>query len=123
MRSQYTKTNYDFNPLELMMFERKYNPLEFVGKKGIYFLINEKEIVYVGQSTNIGNRIFSHKNGKKSKKQPCKKFTHYTFLELDSDYDEFCRVEGHYIIKYRPKYNITIPKNTITKTTFVKDLL
>lgn len=69
---------------------------------GVYFLMHEKEIVYVGQSVNCTLRIGNHLNdGQKA-------FDSYFFVECpESRLDE---MEAKYIVKFRPKYNITIPK-------------
>ena len=56
---------------------------------GIYFLIFEKKIVYVGQSTNVFSRIFSHVQLKKFDSyvyMPCEK---YMLNKLESLYIHF----------------------------------
>lgn len=63
-------------------------------KIGIYFLINDDKIVYVGQTKNGLRRIMQHYD---------KTFNKYSFVETtleDLDY-----YEDLYIMKYQPKYN------------------
>ena len=67
----------------------------------VYFLIGEKgEVVYVGQSrVSWMNRIEFHKEDKD--------FSSVRILEApENKLDE---VESKYILKYRPKYNYTMP--------------
>lgn len=78
---------------------------------GIYFLMEDSEIVYVGQSTDVARRIIEHvKMGKLFNK----------FYALDcSEYhpdgghinwlNEF---EASYIAKFKPKLNKAFPPNT-----------
>ena len=63
----------------------------------VYFLLKNKEVVYVGQTINGLNRIKQH------------------FIENKKDFDDYKTVsciraklnelENYYIIKYQPKYN------------------
>lgn len=65
----------------------------------IYFLIKQKEIVYVGQTINLLNRIKSHKKEKD--------FDSYAFVEVDEyDLDE---MELAYIIEFKPELNKNLP--------------
>jgi hypothetical protein len=63
---------------------------------GIYFLINNNEIVYVGQSINIHQRLQKHLYEKQFDKIniiPCERF-------------ELNRMESLYINKFKPKLNV-----------------
>ena len=73
---------------------------------GIYFLIDESdEIVYVGQSEDIGKRVAAHAN------KGMKLWTHSFFLPCKaSQIDE---VEAYYVLRLKPKYNKRVPKNRI----------
>lgn len=63
----------------------------------IYFLLKNKKIVYVGQTTNGIERINQHLLDYK------KDFDDYKILKCEeSELDE---LENKYIIKYNPKYN------------------
>jgi hypothetical protein len=62
---------------------------------GIYFLIKNDEIVYVGQSVNIHNRIATHEN--------VKDFDRFTYVECEQR--DLSRIEAMYIDMYKPKYN------------------
>lgn len=68
--------------------------------KGIYFLLDNNEIVYVGQSVNVYQRIHQHRD---------KKFNRIFVLKTDN-----LDLESYYINKLKPKYNsIILP---VTKT-------
>jgi len=64
--------------------------------RGIYFLILNKTVVYVGQSNNIAVRSHTHKD---------KKFNHILYIE--SDKNSLNNLEAHYIIAFHPEYNKT----------------
>ena len=69
------------------------------GHSGIYFLISQKEIVYVGQSVNIHKRVSDHFSG-------CKiEFDSYSFIFVPVA--ELNRVEKFYIQKFMPAYNVS----------------
>ena len=72
--------------------------------KGIYFLFDKDEIVYIGQSNFIEKRIFEHTNDKS--------FTSWNFIEFNSN-EDLNDLEADYILKHKPKYNKTIPPNNI----------
>lgn len=61
---------------------------------GVYFLIQNEDIVYIGQSTNIFGRLASHSD---------KQFTHVTALLVPREHLNF--VESVYILAMRPKLN------------------
>ena len=64
---------------------------------GIYFLMNDNEVVYVGQSIDIHRRINKHKESKT--------FDKIYYLEVDKqNLDE---IEKKYILEYQPIYNKT----------------
>lgn len=106
----------------MKLYIKRYNSFEFLNKKGIYFLFRNNIVVYIGQSINIGNRIFAHKRGKKSKLQPRKQFTHYGFMEYDLNHKDMCELEAKFIISHKPEYNIMIPKNSFVSFPYLKDL-
>jgi hypothetical protein len=64
---------------------------------GVYFLILDSKVVYVGQSVNIPSRISQHRQDKG------KEFDKYHYIECDErDLDE---VEQFYIRKFKPSQN------------------
>lgn len=63
---------------------------------GIYFLINQNDVVYIGQSVNIHSRIAQHKNNKK--------FDKFSYIECGKP--ELSHLEVKYIKKFKPKYNL-----------------
>lgn len=67
----------------------------------IYFLVREKKVVYVGQTTNLLYRIGSHVRGPKE-------FDSYYFVPL-SDGDDIDEVEADFIAKFEPEYNGQMP--------------
>tara|TARA_R100000231_G_scaffold139613_1_gene121630 strand:- start:239 stop:640 length:402 start_codon:yes stop_codon:yes gene_type:complete len=67
----------------------------------IYALISNNEIVYIGQSTNILNRLSTHLSS-------FKEFDSWTIIENLGDFTtskEVNRLEEKYIRKFLPKYN------------------
>lgn len=80
----------------------------FMPKCGIYFLLEDSQIVYVGQSVNIYARIANHAN------ENLKKFTHYSFIECDRK--DLSELEALYIGYLAPKLNTVMP---ITKQQFI----
>jgi len=62
--------------------------------QGIYFLVNDDEIVYVGQSSRISRRIPEHLVDKK--------FNRIFLLVVLDNID---KLEMDYINKFKPKYN------------------
>ena len=74
-------------------------------KIGIYFLYKGNEVVYVGQSVNIENRIQEHRGSKD--------FDSYNYVLCDRG--ELNEKEAYYILKHRPSYNVNLPHNKIYK--------
>jgi hypothetical protein len=67
-------------------------------KPSIYFLLNKGEVVYVGKTINVGNRIASHLS------EGSKLFEDIYFIDvLEKQLDE---LEQQFIGFYKPKYNI-----------------
>ena len=63
-------------------------------KTGIYLLLNNDEVVYVGQTQNGLRRIMQHYD---------KIFNKYAFIETAKDDLDY--YEDLYIMQYQPKYN------------------
>lgn len=80
-----------------MKFEEKeYINLTHVPTMFVYFLLNNKEVVYVGQTKTGLARVYNHTKSKK--------FDEIYVIVCD-DIDELNYLEGYYIVKYTPKYN------------------
>ena len=71
------------------------------GMIGIYFLIKNNVIIYIGKSTNVMNRISQHKYEKD--------FSSYAIIECDEN--EMSYLEADMIAKYQPEYNKSFPTN------------
>lgn len=69
----------------------------FVEVVGVYFLIKDGKIVYIGQSTNIFKRLYEHK------KDMQKQWDSYAYIECSAG--ELDIVESLYMFKYEPIYN------------------
>ena len=63
-------------------------------QSGIYILINDDEVVYVGKTENGLKRIMQHND---------KIFNKYSFIEVPRE--ELDYYEDMYIMKFQPKYN------------------
>ena len=66
---------------------------------GIYFLINKKEIVYIGSSISCLKRINSHFYSK----------TFNSYFVIRCEKEKLLKYESEYIFKFEPKYNSVIP--------------
>jgi hypothetical protein len=64
---------------------------------GIYFLIKEDVIVYIGQSVNIMSRVHTHRY------ESIKEFDSFSYLLCRKD--ELDILEAKYILSYLPLYN------------------
>lgn len=72
----------------------------FPNYPGIYFLMKDDEIVYVGQSTRLCARLAGHVG------QPgMKEFNRISWVEVPIEDLNF--MEAAYILFYRPKHNLT----------------
>lgn len=65
----------------------------------VYFLINDGEIVYVGQSKLGLSRVYQHRD---------KVFDGVYYIPVKADMLD--TVENYYILKFKPKYNKTLSK-------------
>jgi len=81
--------------------KKSINP--FIPIPGVYFLINKNKIVYIGRSHNILSRLFIHL------KNPNKIFTHYHIIKNNFKTENSLWLESEYIMKFKPKYNSTLP--------------
>jgi len=102
-------------PLELTgISDLKEIVINKINESGIYFLCKNKEIVYIGKSLNITQRIGIH------------------LFENEKDFDEVFYIlykkntldiiEFSLIRHFQPKYNLTVPK-IIIKTKLEKFVL
>jgi uncharacterized UPF0146 family protein len=87
-----------------MQYEENAEIIE-IATCGIYFLIDEGEVVYVGQSTNIHARIFQHIESVE------KRFTHFASIPVDQD--KLCKMELKMYEKYKPIYNRRPPNEQL----------
>lgn len=76
---------------------------------GIYLFYNSsKEFIYVGKATNLKSRVRSYFSGKRTSRpieQMIDQVKNIKTIETDSVLEAII-LEGNYIKKYRPKYNI-----------------
>lgn len=68
---------------------------------GIYFLIQNNEIVYVGKSNSVYFRISQHL------KHGTKKFDSFAYIECSEE--QLDVLEARYYLKFRPAYNAKEP--------------
>ena len=83
-------------------------PASELGKSGIYFLIKDNVIVYVGQTRNSESRIYSHFN------DASKEFDSYSFIPCHED--ELNDMEAYYVVTLNTEYNMTMPPNNVFKS-------
>jgi hypothetical protein len=93
---------YDISKEQL--FERRqYWPFQkFRRVSGIYFLIRDSEIVYVGKSANVLDRLSKHIE---------KGFDSFSIVECS--WKDMRMLEPHFIYKFSPPLNVTPPTNRI----------
>jgi hypothetical protein len=84
----------------------EYSPIVITG---VYFLLNGTEIVYVGQAYDVMSRIGLHRDEKK------KEFNGYYIIECQKEHLNL--VEAHFILKFKPLYNVTVPVQGVFKST------
>lgn len=72
--------------------------------RGVYFLIKNNEIIYIGSSINIYGRLVTHYNSID--------FDSHSFIKMNMlDKKELRIIEAEYILKYLPKHNCKLPVN------------
>ena len=94
-------------------------------KQGLYALRYNNEVIYVGKSTNLGNRLREHRKPsafnsilqkiikEEGKCNRCKELAMYAFINEHREQIEFDifetteleKWEEFYITKHKPKYN------------------
>lgn len=82
------KTSYDFDKTRI---------------NGVYLLLKEGEIIYIGQSVNIHSRISSHSRFK---------FDSYNFIVVDET-KKLDNLEAYLIGRFKPKHNSVMQRNTL----------
>lgn len=101
---------------------------KFKNRSGIYALAYQKEIFYVGQSVNLGERLSKHRSENAfestikdiirsdGKTNLCKTLAMYNFINehrediyfmilAETPLEELDTTEEHYITLYKPRYN------------------
>lgn len=68
---------------------------------GVYFLVDDGEVVYVGQSKDIAFRLVSHRAGRKFK------FSTVAWIAVPEPYLDM--VESWYFHKLKPRHSKTTP--------------
>lgn len=80
---------------------------------GVYFLLHDTEVVYVGQSIGILSRVATHSE------EGLKTFNRWCYLKVKRD--QLDELESFYITLLRPKYNIR--GKPVLVTDFVAEVL
>lgn len=73
---------------------------------GIYFLIKDGVVVYVGQSNNILTRVSTHSTFE---------FDSFNYFEVSSK-KRLDNLEAYFIAKFKPAYNQVMQRNTVGLT-------
>jgi hypothetical protein len=76
---------------------------------GVYFLCLGDEVVYVGQSVNVNDRVMSHI--RESRRPAGKTFDPLRIFYLPVPEGELLRVESEFIGRLQPKYNGETKRN------------
>jgi hypothetical protein len=92
------------NSLELFISNTNYVLTDYNESKektlGCYFLYKNNEVIYIGISIDIKNRLVSHKNSGKD-------WDYVKYISC-TDYLEVIKIESYYINKHKPKLNIQL---------------
>lgn len=76
---------------------------------GIYLFYHNKELIYVGKATSLKSRVKSYFAKNKKTLRPIEQMIHQVnnikYIKTDSVLEAIL-LEGEYIKKYRPKYNV-----------------
>lgn len=86
---------------------------DLVKGKGVYFLWRGDELLYIGASTNVTERVnrqwqftrFGHLGSKTSQAKPRIPFDKATILKVDGDTREMIEIERALIKRWWPPYN------------------
>ncbi len=73
---------------------------------GIYFLFSRERLAYIGQSRNIIYRVMFHEQSKK--------FDAFAILECPTEL--LTHLEAHFIVKFSPPLNNSVPSNPLYKS-------
>lgn len=112
MEGIYEKIDSFKLPKELSIFKNEVfqaNSKIIDSPKGIYFLYDDDELVYIGQSVCVLRRLFDHLAEQNIHLK--KKFNKMFFIRTDESDELRRKTEANLIRFYKPKYNIK------TKTT------
>lgn len=116
--------------LEVKQLTRE-NTKEYNDKSGIYALLYNDEIIYIGQSKRVGQRLKRHRNAQQQLNDMAYKIKEeqkkdvYIYRDLSIEFYNFIlahqneiyflvflcpiedldKIEEYYITKYKPKYN------------------
>ena len=105
-----TKNRFDKVPMSLKCVENVIIQHKYDTHKGIYFLILDNCVVYVGKSINTILRIEYHKS------ECVKKFDNHYILPCNHLTEkQIENLEGHFINFLKPKYNRTKGSKYTTK--------
>jgi len=81
-------------------------------EQGIYFLFNDIELIYIGQTNNLRKRLTSHDIEKNLEQdnicelpKRINNFNHIYYLSTNLDTNQRIQLEKEYIDSYFPKYN------------------
>lgn len=86
-------------PEKFAEYEKVLKTFSLKPKKGIYFLYDGDEIVYIGMAIDIPTRINVHRQQKKYK------FNSAKYLLIENSKDR-AKLERKFIKEFRPKFNI-----------------
>ena len=82
----------------------------------VYFLTYEGELVYIGKTNNLFNRLSAHIAENK------KTFDDYCIAIFDTNSESLTHIERIYIEKHLPMYNKRVYKSKITDFRFINTL-
>ena len=100
--------------VELKGFSDTKNYREYDGVSGIYALVHNNQVIYVGQSINVRRRLRKHHSVDSQLRQGKHPAFYYfikthmdeiSFLVVPCEVEQLNTLEEHYIKKHKPRYN------------------
>ena len=104
-------------PKELANLKGLLHLSSLIAPSGVYFLVDGKEVVYIGQSVSPTERVGTHR------REQTKTFTHVLLLPIPQS--DLNNVEGALIRSLKPKYNSVkngAPRGTVSDEDVLKEI-
>ncbi|MGG0487194.1 GIY-YIG nuclease family protein [Priestia aryabhattai] len=99
--------------IEELDFEYMDEVTEIPVSAGVYMFFSGHDIIYIGETSNLGRRIRSHMRGNSTSQKFMNEWTHIRYVNVPFSKNKRGFVESLLIDKYDPKYNTTDLKRLV----------